>query len=315
MLFKPLSLLLVEFSHFPIPCLSLVLSHSATLLIALHLILMSRRPLLSRRKFLGLMGALGLSSLFGGVVWADSYRFEVTRHKRKLEHLKKPLKVVQLTDLHFGRWIDEKQVEAWVDATLAEAPDLIVITGDFYDYTVGDTAPLVRQLGRLSAPLGVWGVWGNHDYDLGQDFLDSFEQDLNSVGINILKNSGVKLRDDVYLGGTDDLWGGNINLYWTMVRHQPQQASILLTHIPDTLYSVPYDVDLALCGHTHGGQIKLPFFGAISTASRYGDEFVEGWVNQPLKRAFISRGLGMVLLPFRFLSRAELVVFELEPVA
>lgn len=259
------------------------------------------------------MGGLGLSSLFGGFVWADSYRFEVSRYKRGLEHLTKPLKVVQLTDLHFGRWIGEKQVEEWVDATLAEAPDLVVITGDFYDYTVGDISPLIHQLGRLSAPLGVWGVWGNHDYDLGQDFLDAFEQDLNSVGINILKNSGVKLRDDLFLCGTDDLWGGTINLYETMLRHEENQASLLLTHIPDTLYSTPYDIDLALCGHTHGGQIKLPFFGAISTASRHGDEFIEGWVDHPVKLGFISRGLGMVLLPFRFMSRAELVVFDLEP--
>ena len=272
-----------------------------------------RKPTLSRRDFLKLSGGVSAAGVVVGTgLYADSYRFAVTRHRKALAHLKAPLKVAHLSDLHFGRWVGERMLSKWVDATLAERPDLILITGDFVDYTTTDVAPLLEQLQRLQAPLGVWGVLGNHDYDLGEAFLVRLKEGLERSGVTLLINEGVNVRDDLFLAGTDDLWEGELDLARTLAERPSERACLLMTHIPDLLPVVPNDVDLTLCGHTHGGQVKLPFYGAVVTASKYGRRFTEGWFQNPVT-AFVSRGLGFGIMPLRFLSRAEVVMLELTP--
>ena len=248
----------------------------------------------------------------GGTVLASSYRFSLNRQGLQLAKLTTPLRVAQLSDLHFGRWIGTRSIRSWVDACLAENPDLILITGDFIDYSADEVTPLVSELARLTAPLGVWAVWGNHDYDLGGVFLDRFRQQLEQVGVNVLVNEGVSLRNDLYLAGLDDLWKGQADVSASMAERRPEQTCLLMAHIPDILPKVPASVDLTLCGHTHGGQVKVPFVGAVVTASAFGTRFLEGWITEPVP-AFVSRGLGMVSLPLRFLSQAEIIIFDLEP--
>lgn len=248
--------------------------------------------------------------LGGGAVWADSYRFTVSRHSRVVPGLRQPLRVAQLSDLHYGKFIGENTLAKWLDRVLDERLDLILITGDFFDGTANDIAPLVEQLARLDASLGVYGVWGNHDYDHGQAFQARFEQGLSAAGIRILTNEGVDLRDDIYLAGLDDMWNGKPDLEKTLAARSAARACILMTHIPDMLPRIPAEVDQVFSGHTHGGQIKLPFVGAVTTASAYGRRYTEGWVEE---RAFVSRGLGMVMLPLRFMSRAEIAVHTLLP--
>jgi uncharacterized protein len=117
--------------------------------------------LINRRQFLHYAGFAGAAALLGGAgVVAQSYRFEVKHYKRTLPHLKAPLRIAHLSDLHYNFVTGEKNLKAWVDATLAEAPDMVLITGDFIDReTLGSFEPLTRQLGRLQAPLRVYGVW------------------------------------------------------------------------------------------------------------------------------------------------------------
>lgn len=265
----------------------------------------------SRRTFLKLLaGSAAASMLGGGTVWADSYNFTVSQQTRTVPGLRQPLRVAQLSDLHFGRFIGERSIKKWIDATLGQRLDMIIITGDFYDGTAGDPAPLLRQLARLDAPLGVYGVWGNHDYDLGLVYQQTFQAGLEAANIQILKNTGLELRDDIYLAGTDDLWNGQPDIAQALAGRTANRACLLMTHIPDMLPHIPAEVDQIFCGHTHGGQIKLPFFGAVVTASEYGTRYLEGWVEE---RAFVSRGLGMVLLPLRFMSRSQIVVHTLLP--
>ena len=274
-----------------------------------------RKPTLSRRDFLKLSGGVSAAGVLAGTgLYADSYRFAVTRHRKALAYLEAPLQVAHLSDLHFGRWVGERTLSKWVDATLAERPDLVLITGDFVDYTTTDVAPLFEQLQRLQTPLGVYGVLGNHDYDLGEAFLERLKEGLERSGVTLLINEGVKVRDDLFLAGTDDLWEGELDLARTLAERPNDRTCLLMTHIPDLLPVVPKDVDLTLCGHTHGGQVKLPFYGAVVTASKYGRRFVEGWFQDPVT-AFVSRGLGFGIMPLRFLSRAEVAMLELTPLS
>ena len=269
---------------------------------------------LSRRTFLRLLGLASLGGIIGGGTGvAQIYRFAVNHHTRTLPKLKKPLRLAHLSDLHFGLFLGKQMVRQWVDATLQENPDLILITGDFIDSTTGNSQPLIQELSRLKAPLGVWGVWGNHDYDHGLAYRDKFATALASIDISILVNQGLSLREDLFLNGCDDLWKGQHDLYKSFKDRPEHQACIFMCHIPDILPGLAYynyPADLTLGGHYHGGQVKLPFIGAPFVPSKYGQQFLEGWFETPMP-AFVSRGLGVSSLPIRWASQPEVVIIDL----
>lgn len=275
---------------------------------------------MDRRRFLRLLalGTLGIGTGTPAYGWLEAHRFGISRHSFSLRGLDKAVKLVQLSDLHFGRWHGLDEVRAWVNATLLEKPDLIVITGDIVD---GRTSRekievLAQELGRLSAPLGVFAVLGNHDYFQRQgswnrgtlEMISSFER----AGLRYLRNAGRLVRDDLFLAGVDDFWMGHPNASLAMQDRPPRAASVLLNHNPDYLPQVPQTVGLSLCGHTHGGQIRAPFGIGLYSISSYGERFQMGFVEAPAV-AFVSRGLGTTGPPIRTFCPAELVVLNLEP--
>jgi uncharacterized protein len=163
-------------------------------------------PRMSRRTFLRRagLGAAGLV-LGGGAVGsvAEAYRFEVVQIAATIPSLRAPLRLAWLSDLHYGRFIDVGSVVAWVDAALAQRPDLIVLGGDMIDARAPlDVSPLLAELERLRAPLGVFAIWGNHEYSSRLD-LERLEADFAAIGVPVLVNEGRTLRDDVYLAGVD----------------------------------------------------------------------------------------------------------------
>ena len=244
----------------------------------------------------------------------NAYHFRVTHHRRAVPKLQCPLRVVHLSDLHVGPYVSLAAVRTWVTATNAQNPDLIVITGDFVDRWFGrDLEALARVLSDLRAPLGAWGVWGNHDHARFNDIWQ-LERPLRRAGIRILTNRGALLRDDLYLAGVDDLQNSVPDL--SALQDKPaKSACLLLSHNPDFLPHIPFDVELTLCGHTHGGQIDLPGLGPVFTSSAHAQRFAAGWIEEPelAGAAYVSRGLGVVLFPARLNCSAELAVFDLLP--
>ncbi|WP_027893694.1 metallophosphoesterase [Calidithermus chliarophilus] len=277
---------------------------------------------MNRRAFLGLLGlgVLGGTGL-GAYGLASARGFELSRHRYGLPGLRQPLRVAHLSDLHFGEQHPAQAVRRWVAVALAERPDLVVITGDFVDQATRPRAlrSLGDELARLEAPLGVYGVLGNHDYSHSVDnadrraWLSSLTTELERAGIELLTNRGVRLRPDLYLAGVDDLWHGNPDLAAALRDAPRDAATLLLSHNPDLLPQVPEWVSLTLCGHTHGGQVCLPLIGAVHAPSRYGTRFAQGFHRAPAA-GFVSRGLGTTWLPVRTFCDAEVVVFDFEPV-
>lgn len=266
---------------------------------------------------------VGLSALTG-VALAQAYTFEVNRYRRELPGLRSPLRVVQLSDLHYGAYIGRGSVRAWVDAALALRPDVVLVTGDFVDKR-GATSlrPLFDELARLRAPLGVWGVWGNHDLAHVRQAAQRegksieaargvFGDDLLRAGVRILRNEGVRLRDDVFLAGVDDLRRGEARLGAALAHAPAGGAVLLMSHNPDLLPEVPERVGLTLCGHTHGGQVCLPLVGPLLTSSRHGRRFASGFVRGPAP-GFVSRGLGVTTVPLRLSCLPEVVAFDFVP--
>lgn len=238
---------------------------------------------------------------------------QLSRLSQTIKGLRKPVCLVQLSDLHFGLYTNADDVTTWVDQTLAEAPDLILLTGDFVDrLSWRGHAGLLEALRPLSAPLGVWGVWGNHDHS--RDKVKSLAPAFAATGLQILINEGRLVREDLFLVGFDEKAQASPDVKSILSTRPEGTACIAMSHSPDILPKLSPAIDLVLAGHTHGGQIKLPFVGALRTSSAYGQRFLEGWINEEaLPLAYVSRGLGTTALPIRWGSPSELVVLELTP--
>ena len=271
----------------------------------------------SRRDFLFSLAA-GSAAVLTGHVAGNVYHAGVSRHRLSLPQLQKPVRVAQLSDLHYGPYIHEGSVRAWVRQTQAESPDLIVITGDVVDKDLKrPLEPLVAALSGLGAPLGVWACLGNHDnarFRFGA--LRELAAALAEAGVTLLVDKGHLVRNDLYLAGVDDLEVGRPDLEAALRGAPGDAATLLLCHQPDFYPRMRVHVDLTLSGHTHGGQVQLPGLGALYTSSRYGERYLEGWAPPPdanFGKGYVSRGLGVSLLPLRFNCPAELAVFDVTP--
>lgn len=287
---------------------------------------------LTRREWLkrSLFTALSAGAVLGSSSVAQAYGLSTARVSRPLAGLREPLRIAFLTDLHYGLYMKEGSVQRWVNVTQAERPDLILLGGDFIDLKAGVTPePLLEQLSQLSAPLGVYGVWGNHDYGSFGSYhsrwrgekssnwqanREAMTRHMQSAGVTILRNEAAQPRPDLHLMGTDDLWWGDKPDIQALMAGAEGKASLLLTHNPDILPSLPLHVGLTLAGHTHGGQIRLPIVGALTLPSIYGSRFDMGWKSGAFDSpAYISRGLGCSALPLRMLCPPEITMLTLTP--
>lgn len=260
----------------------------------------------------GLLGsALGLA-LYAALV--EPRRLEVRRsrvHIRSLPPAFEGLRVALLTDFHVGRTTPASTLRRAVRATLAETPHLIALAGDFVHRDPGDLHRALDGLRALSAPLGVFAVPGNHDrVRLG---LPAWRRVLaRHPRIHDLTNRHVLIhRGDATLciAGVDDLEEGSPAL--RLPPPGDRDVTLLLAHNPDQAERSRRrldQVDLVLSGHTHGGQIRIPFIGPVRTKSTTYDH---GLRRRPWTQVYTSRGLGNTLLPIRFRARPELAVLEL----
>lgn len=269
---------------------------------------------LTRRRFLR-WSALAVAASLAGVSTSgvlQAARLTIEPIELRLRGLSAPLRLAFLTDLHYGPYVDDRRVAGWVDATLDAQPDAIVLGGDVLDYQAPrGLAPLVAQLERLESPLGTFMVLGNHEHRHAGGAA-AFASLARSAGVTTLRNAGVSLPGGLYLAGIDDLREGRPDV-GAALRSRPAGAPMLLaSHNPDVLPRLPAGVDLVLSGHTHGGQVVLPLVGAPVTSSRYGQRFLSGWVDAPVP-AYVSRGLGVGVLPVRWNCPPELTLVTLLP--
>ena len=240
---------------------------------------------------------------------------EVVRPQLPLPRLPRvfdSLTVAFLTDIHHGPFTSLDYVAAVVRTTLALRPDLIVLGGDYCLKDAKYIAPCFEVLAGLTAPLGVYGVLGNHDYWHG---IAETHAGFASAGITELTNAGVWLkrgRDRFRLAGVDDYWMGKVEVGAALGDATAEDACLLLSHNPDVAERLNDPrVGLMLSGHTHGGQVVFPG-GAPFVPSRYGQKYLHGRVQAPHTTVYVSRGLGTTSIPIRFASRPELTLITLK---
>jgi predicted MPP superfamily phosphohydrolase len=219
------------------------------------------------------------------------------------------LRVAFLTDIHHGPFIGLDYVTSIVRTTLALGPDLILLGGDYISKEAKYAAPCFEVLAGLKAPLGVFGVLGNHDYQHG---LAEVKAGFAAAGIGELTNRGVWLvrgAGRLRLGGVDDLWYGQPDIRPALGEARTDDACLVVSHNPDFAEKM-WDsrVGAILSGHTHGGQVYVPGYGAPIVPSRYGQKYLQGLVKTPVTQVYISRGLGTVTPPIRYNSHPELTL-------
>ena len=234
----------------------------------------------------------------------------------KVRDLAIPVRLVLIADIHVaGPDMPPRRVGRIVEEINAQQPDIVLIAGDFvsdkklstHQYAVRDA---IAPLAGLKAQLGVIAVIGNHDHwrDAG-----SVRAELKRVRIRVLDNDAVRVGP-ITVGGVDDPFTGHDNLGLTLDRMRSMPGPrILLTHSPDIFPQVPPDLPLTLAGHTHCGQIRLPFIGALSTMSRYGERYACGRVDEGGRTLIVSAGLGTSLLPLRLGAAPDFWVIDLRP--
>lgn len=226
-------------------------------------------------------------------------------------------KIVQISDLHISHFMPEKRLDRIVKLVNQQQPDAIAITGDFI--TKGETNYLKRletKLSQLHSQSATLAVLGNHDH--GKKATDKLKQALVASQIINLDNQVYTIereQEKLVFAGVDDPYWGKGDLAKVVAQLPKNSPAILLVHEPDFIEesAKTHKFALQLSGHSHGGQIKLPFQTPLILPYG-GKKYFVGLNQVEDTMVYTNRGLGMTALPLRFGSRPEITVFTLHTV-
>ncbi|MBE6033693.1 MAG: metallophosphoesterase [Clostridiales bacterium] len=235
-------------------------------------------------------------------------QLQVSAHENKL-------KIAVFSDTHFSDWYTTDDFQEVITRINEQSPDMVFFVGDLIDnfntYT-GDVNQIIDCLSRINAPLGKFAVYGNHDYGGGAEW--EYEGIMQSGGFTVLTGDYYAL-DDLKLAiiGIDDiLIGGGSPAIASWGRED--YYNIILCHEPDIVDEIlDYNVNLMISGHTHGGQINIPFYTS-KFLPPYGEKYLKGlfeFENHINTKLYVTSGIGMTKLPFRFLAPPDVTFITL----
>ncbi len=190
--------------------------------------------------------------------------------------------------------------------------DIILLGGDYVNgMDRADNIPLVemeKELSKLCAPYGVYAVWGNHDRWYGENQVKNVLKHSNIV---LLKNENKQIKTPaktIFVAGVDDLVTGTPDVEQAL--KNTKKPVIFVTHSPDIFPQIPAGTDIVLAGHTHGGQVVVPFLGPVVAPSEYGSRYALGKIEDNGKVMIVTKGLGTSILHVRFNCLPEIVVVD-----
>ena len=271
----------------------------------------------NRRLFLKRAGL----AAFGGTTVGGVYPFleakwcRVTPKTVVLPNLAAPFDgttIALLSDIHHGPFVPLAYIRHAVAMTNALRPDIIALTGDFVHRHPDYIEPGIAALAKLKAAHGRFAVLGNHDnWESRPRSLAAIE----GTGIELIDNRGLWLergKARLRICGVGDLWTDTQDPVFALGDATPDDPVIMLSHNPDFAENLPDDrVGLMLSGHTHGGQVIIPGYGAPIVPSYFGQKYVYGLAQGPRCQVFTTRGVGTVSPPVRFLCRPEIALITL----
>jgi uncharacterized protein len=277
---------------------------------------------LTRRNFLWMAAgsAAGLAFYAGEIARHELEIIYLTIRLPRLPDAFAGMKIVQISDFHFQEYTEAAFLEAVVRRVNEVAPGLVVLTGDFVSnnplpkhFSIKLGYHCAEILSRIECPLR-YAILGNHDAIVSSRAVTDA---LHTQGIPVLANSSLAIERDgqrIWLAGTRDALKDKPDLAAALPagRRPDQEPVILLVHEPDYAdRALGRKIDLVLSGHTHGGQIRIPFLPPLLLPGM-GTKYVHGLFGLPDgMQLYVNRGIGAVNLPFRFRCPPEITVITL----
>ncbi|MFB6319581.1 metallophosphoesterase [Saccharicrinis sp. FJH54] len=267
-----------------------------------------------RKKYMLLFLITGLLLL--GYAHLEIYRIKTKHITVYSEHLPGTFenkKLIFISDVHLGPYMSQKRVKKIVNRINALKPDIILLGGDYIDMRARYIKPVFDELKNLQAPLGIFGVLGNHEFI---EDPQQVKQKFHEFNMHLCDNASFWIKegqDSIKIGGVGDLWESDQHIDQTVNDVNDSDFCILLSHNPDYTETLNTNkVDLMLSGHTHGGQVT--FFGlwAPLLPSEYGQKYRYGLKQINQTQLYITSGTGVVGVPFRFFCRPEIVEITLK---
>lgn len=241
----------------------------------------------------------------------------VNRLELESESIDESIKIVFFSDTHLGDFSLPNQLNRIVAKINAEDPDLVLFMGDLINYSPNlaiDTSSISKALKNIESQHGKYAVVGNHELALANQY--DYTNLMNQGDFDVLINDFIDIPelnvrllglDDDYLGQPDHHLPGSANR---------ESYNLLMTHEPDIVDELNLDpIQLVLAGHTHGGQIAIPFLKNQVLPSG-GENYLKGLYrlgDDKQTSLFVTKGTGMTTLPLRFMSVPELVSIEINP--
>jgi predicted MPP superfamily phosphohydrolase len=267
--------------------------------------------MLSRRRLLDGLAASALCAA-GGAGWGvflEPRWVQRSRHEVRLPGLPRSadgLRMVQVSDVHASPVTPLAWIEEALAPFVADPPDLFVITGDLVTEHPEFADGVARALARVPARRGSFAILGNHDW---WHCGPALSRALERHGVRHLRNDSVQV-EGLRLVGVDDHWTGQCDMERAFAGVGRDEATVLLMHSPDLVVpAAEAGVGLALAGHTHGGQVRVPGYGALIVPSEYG--YQQGFYGLGGTRLYVNRGLGTLDLRVRTFCRPEIAEFVL----
>lgn len=265
---------------------------------------------------------LAIALLVVWAVWIEPHRFELRElvvEPRDWPAARPPFKIAVLSDLHVGSpSVSLVTLSEIVGRTNLAQPDIGVLAGDFM---VGTTLvgaeriapePIAEVLSGLRARYGVFAVLGNHDWWFGGERV---ALSLERAGITVLENRAVEVTTadgPVWVVGIADDISRIPDVASALSEVRSGDAAIILMHDPATFAAVPSGPYVSIAGHTHGGQVRLPFVGALWVPSRAPRRWIYGHIVEDGRHLVVSAGIGTSIFPVRFNMPPEIVVLTVQ---
>jgi predicted MPP superfamily phosphohydrolase len=277
---------------------------------------------ITRRRFLYAAATTAAAAVAGDSLLFEPNRpvvrrkdFAITRWPERLNGFT----IAQISDFHYDPVFSTHPLHAAIPMVRSLQPDMIVLTGDFVSVPDFGTSaegalaadPCSAVLRRLTAPLGMWAILGNHDCDTDPAYVTHA---LQSRGIPVLVNQSVAIERDgtrFWLAGVNDALTGTPDLTETLRKVPSNEPIILLAHEPDFAdYASRFPIDLQLSGHSHGGQVRLPFLPPLYLPDMAKKYFMGAYQVGPLP-LYTNAGLGTITLPVRLNCPPEITLLTL----
>ena len=231
------------------------------------------------------------------------------------------LKIIHTSDWHFTKkplWrvMTHARANAIIKDINQTEPDIILITGDLiaepnqqptFAITIEDE--IAQTLGKLKASKGVYAVLGNHDNWYNHEKM---KQALTKQAIQVLENEAQLIAStNLWVAGIGDASTNHANPL-KAIKNIPNDApSLIMMHDPASFAALPVLNSISFAGHTHGGQIYIPWYGPLVSPSIAPSAWAYGWVTHNQNRLYVTSGLGVSILPIRFNMRPEWVIFNI----